>query len=61
MVDKKRLKPITEAEFENLLDKASQPLVPEQKPDSGEAGTSESQTSGDCSENRTHSDSPEGT
>jgi len=53
--------PITEAEFENLLDKASQPLEPEQKPDAKEAGTSESPTSGDYSENHTHSDSPEGT
>ena len=48
-------------EFESLLDKASQPLEQPQKPDSKEAGTSESPTSGDCSENRTHSDSPEGT
>lgn len=51
----------TEAEVEHLLDKASQPLEPERKPAPKEAGTSESPTSGDCSENRTHSDSPEGT
>jgi DNA (cytosine-5)-methyltransferase 1 len=52
---------LKEAEFESLLDKASQPLEQPQKPDSKEVGTSESPTSGDCSENRTHSDSPEGT
>jgi hypothetical protein len=51
----------TEAEVEHLLDKASQPLEPERKPDVKEAGTSESPTSGDCSESHTHSDSPEGT
>ena len=60
MVDKKRLDSI-EAEVEHLLDKASQSLEPERKPDSKEAETSESPTSGDCSENHTHSDSPEGT
>jgi len=58
---KEKQKPITEVEFESLLDKASQPLEPEGKPDAKEAETSESQTSGDCSENHTHSDSPEGT
>lgn len=52
--------PFTSEEFENLLDKASQPLEPEQKPGSKEAETSESPTSGDCSGNHTHSDSPEG-
>ncbi len=51
----------TEAEVEHLLDKASQPLEPKQKPDSGVAETSESPTSGDCSGSHTHSDSPEGT
>lgn len=49
-----------EAEFEILLDKASQPLEQPQKPDSKEAETSESPTSGDCSESHTHSDNPEG-
>jgi hypothetical protein len=33
--------PLTEVEFESLLDKASQPLDQPQKPDSKEAGTSE--------------------
>jgi len=51
---KEKQKPITEVEFESLLDKASQPLEPEGKPDAKEAETSESQTSGDCSENHTH-------
>ena len=50
---------LKEAEFESLLDKASQPLEQPQKPDSKEVGTSESLTSGDYSENHTHSDSPE--
>lgn len=43
-----------EAEFESLVDKASQPLEPERKPDAKEAETSESPTSGDCNENHTH-------
>jgi len=59
-VEKKR-KPIIEAEVEHLLDKASQLLEPKQKPYVEEAETSESPFSGDCSENYTHSDSPEGT
>lgn len=63
MVDKKKIKitDLKEEEFESLLDKASQPLEQPQKPDSGVAGTSESPTSGDCSESHTHSDNPEGT
>jgi len=42
-MDKKQGKPLKEAEFENLLDKASRPL-PEQgrKPDSAPEKTSES-------------------
>ena len=60
MKKKQEKSELKEAEFENLLDKASQPLEQPQKPDSKEAGTSESPTSGDCSENHTHSDSPEG-
>jgi hypothetical protein len=51
---KRKLKTFTEAEFESLVDKASQPLEPERKPDAKEAETSESQTSGDCSEKNTH-------
>ena len=47
--------PFTEVEFESLVDKASQPLEPERKPDAKEVGTSESPTSGDCSESHTHS------
>ena len=54
-------KPITEAEVEHLLDKASQPLEPERKPDAKEAETLESPTSGDCSESHTHSDNLGGT
>ena len=46
-------KPFTEGEFESLVDKASQPLEPEQKPDAKEAETSESQTSDDCNESHT--------
>ena len=42
----------TSTEFENLLDKASQPLEQPQKPDSKEVGTSESLTSGDQSVNK---------
>jgi len=49
-------KPFTEAEFESLVDKASQPLEPERKPDAKKAETSESPTSGDCSGRNTHSD-----
>ena len=53
--------PFTEAEFESLVDKASQPLEQERKPDAKEAETSESPTSGDCNESHTHLDNPEGT
>lgn len=49
----KKQKPLTEGEFESLVDKASQPLEPERKPDAKEAETLESQTSGDCSESHT--------
>jgi len=52
---------LTRKEFEALLTKSAQPLEPEQQPDSLGEQTSESPTSGDCSENHTHSDSPEGT
>jgi hypothetical protein len=41
-------KQITEAEVENLLDEASQPLEQGQSPDSESGKTSESETSGDC-------------
>lgn len=51
---KNQEKSFTSTEFESLLDKASQPLEQPRKPDSKEVGTSESPTSGDCSENRTH-------
>jgi DNA (cytosine-5)-methyltransferase 1 len=60
VVMENRKSDFTEVEFESLLDKASQPLKQPQKPDSKEAGTSECRTSGDCSENHTHSDNPEG-
>ena len=60
MVKKKKPK-LKEAEFESLLDKASQPLEQPQKPDSKVVGTSESPTSDDCSETHTHLDNPEGT
>lgn len=56
-----KLKPFTEAEFESLVDKASQPLEPKQKPDAKEAGTLEFPTSGDCNESHTHLDNLEGT
>ena len=50
-------KPLTKSEFEALLSKAAQPL-PElgQQPAQEEERTSESQTSGDCSDSHTHSD-----
>lgn len=60
MKNNKSKKPtFTATEFENLLDKASQPL-PKPKPDSKEVETSKSQSSDDCTESRTHQDNPEG-
>ena len=49
----KKQKPFTEAEFESLVDKASQPLEQERKPDTKEVETSESQASDDCNESHT--------
>lgn len=51
---------VTKEEFENLIDKASQPLGQEPKPDSKEGQTLESPSSDGCNENHTHQDSPEG-
>ena len=55
-------KPFTEVAFENLLDKASQPL-PErgQKPDSVAKKTSDSHLSDDYNETHIHPDSCPGT
>jgi len=50
----KEKKGITEVEFESLVDKASQPLEPKPASDSASKKTSESQTSGDCSDTGTH-------
>jgi hypothetical protein len=57
---KRQSEQFTEAGVEHLLDKASQPLEQGQKSGSKEAETLEYPTSGDCNENRTHSDNPEG-
>jgi len=55
-VEMEKEKQITEAEVENLLDKASQPLEQGQSHDSESEKTSESPTSGDCNGTDTRSD-----
>lgn len=55
MAETPRRKPLTKAEFENLLRKSAQPLQePEPKPVPEVEQTSESQSSGDCNESHTH-------
>ena len=57
-----RKKELTKARFEALLIKASQPQQGQvRKPDSASSETSESPTSGDCSERNIHSDTSEDT
>jgi len=54
MKNPKAQKPLTKAEFENLLQKSAQPLEPGPKPLPEVEQTSESQSSGDCTETHTH-------